>query len=39
VSPLYEALGKLYPKIEPGFIAPIKRSLDYYKGLQAGDKK
>lgn len=35
VIPLYEALGKLYPQIEPGFIAPIKKSLDYYKGLQA----
>ncbi|KAJ3365043.1 hypothetical protein HDU91_002343 [Kappamyces sp. JEL0680] len=31
VIPLYEALGKLYPDIEPGFIQPIKRSLQFYK--------
>ena len=35
VIPLYEALGKVYPQIETDFIGPIKKSLDYYKGLQA----
>ncbi len=35
VIPLYEALGKVFSQVEGPFIGPIKKSLQYYKDLQA----
>ncbi|XP_041378478.1 high affinity cGMP-specific 3',5'-cyclic phosphodiesterase 9A-like [Gigantopelta aegis] len=32
--PLFEALGILFPKLEPHIITPVRKALDYYTDMQ-----
>ncbi|XP_046328914.1 high affinity cGMP-specific 3',5'-cyclic phosphodiesterase 9A-like isoform X5 [Haliotis rufescens] len=32
--PLFEALGSLFPKVEPEIIEPVRKALEYYTDMQ-----